>query len=373
MTIESKELKRLFSKLKSFFACAGGKRDKSARILIKRQSGFLQLVGFNCDGWLSIEKPIEPGESFFAYVLKPGELEALIGASGSFDLEPLSGVVKSGSFALTVESPQEGLLSRFDFEKLREGKAELFSFDVSASHLFELISGSAWACDDQSTRYALSALSIADNGGKLAFCATDGRQLIVKSQAELSAFALPAFQDQSKSLLANGKLLLAVKAAFDKKGSCFVTGFEDRSCLLACNGKEILTAFFYPFDGRFPNVAQVIEPLKKQAESLLAFHRIEPLINAIESGKVRADESREKIKIRLDDGKAFLGDRRLEAGLTFADCRHWQASFDAECLLSFLATVKKAESLTLRAEPGEGKPLFACADGTIYCLMPLRD
>tara|TARA_B100000029_G_scaffold459450_1_gene489556 strand:+ start:1251 stop:2363 length:1113 start_codon:yes stop_codon:yes gene_type:complete len=266
----------------------------------------------------------------------------------------------SGSeFHLASEDPDE-----FPDVAAFEGDQYL---TIPGAALREGIVRTAFATDQESTRYALGGVLLDPAGAKATLVATDSRRLAV---APLSA------QSQGGDQLANPGPVVPAKAMrlIEKT----ITD-DEQEVQIAIHANDILvrcgqsTIYSRLVEGKFPDYTKLIDIAGTQAATLEvgSFHSAVRQAQIVTSEESRGvDFSFSSGQLTLQTIAADVGESKIEIPVSY-EGDDLTISFDPRFVTEFLRVLKPESTVTLHLVDGESAAVFRTEDGYTYVVMPI--
>ena len=263
-------------------------------------------------------------------------------------------------FQLPAENPG-------DFPTVAEF-AEKDFYETSARLLRELIRRTAFATDNESSRYALGGVKLEFAEGEVTAVGTDGRRL-ARMIGPVGAHGTPAAGPQNTIVPTRAMTLIerAVTPA-------------DAEVQLAVRGNEFLvrsqraTISARLLEGRFPDWRKVFPAAGAGERIELA---VGPTHAAVRQAAIVTSEESRGIDFTFGGGSLVLagkaaevGQSRVELPIAYAG-REITITLDPRFVIDFLKVLDAEKSFTLELKDGESAAVCSTDDGYGYVIMPL--
>lgn len=263
----------------------------------------------------------------------------------------------SSEFRLLTEDPK-------DFPPVGTFTDEAY-FKMKASDLRRLIRRTIFACDSESTRYALGGVQVEFANGRAIFAATDSRRLAV-DHAPCEVVG-PATAPSTPPVIPSKamKLLLAIA---EDEGEALIA-FNSNGISIKC-GLAALTSQFV--QGRFPDWRKVMPTSAEVTIDLVCA----PFFGAIRQAMImRNEESRAvdfsftKGRLRLKADVADMGASKIDIPVAFEGA-DMAISFDPQYFADFLKAIDSSQQVQLKLISKEDPALLQVGEYQ-YIVMPL--
>lgn len=239
---------------------------------------------------------------------------------------------------------------------------------VAAGDLRTLIRRTIFACDVDSTRYALGGCLVELGDSTVALVATDGRRL-ARMVAAATADESPSPAESPASGVIPQRALKLIDRSFAGEGPVRLA-IDDKAAHVRGDRTRIYSRLV---EGRFPRYRDVFPATQGVPAGL----EVGTFRRAIEQAAVAtAEESRgidfafEPGLVRLSGTCADVGSSRVELEIAH-DGPAMTVVFDVRYLLDALKPLDDALPLECRLIDGKSPVLFGLEDGYQYVVMPL--
>lgn len=233
---------------------------------------------------------------------------------------------------------------------------------VPADQFSRAVSGTVFACDSDSSRYALGAVLVTVTDGDLVLVATDGRRLVdFKCETEQAV-------DDGQWLVPSRVMHLLRGVAGSDTGSVQLEATQDE--LVASIGGVRVTARL--INGTFPAWRDVMP--KRQVERTLV--RAADILSAVRQAGVVASENSKGVDFSFGPSGIGLQAKSPEHGESFVQCdvekagTECTARLDPSFVVQWLSTVDGAEIVEVDAKDNQSAVVFH-AEETRYVVMPM--
>ncbi|MGC4006411.1 MAG: DNA polymerase III subunit beta [Pirellulales bacterium] len=292
----------------------------------------------------------------FAQVLREARDKQL-----TLEISGNGAVVKGERFKvkLATESPDE-------FPAIEEFAEKKFHV-IPAPLLRSIIQRTAFATDNESSRYALGGVLMEMTDDKIIAVGTDGRRL---AKMEGPAQAVEGHRTGDQGSIIPTRALQLIDRAIGDEGDVKV----------AARGNDVmvqndrLTLFTRLVEGRFPKWRDVL-PNRPQASRIPL--PVGQLLEAVrQAAVVTSDESR-GVDFHFGDGKLRLNANTAQVGesesslIIAYDGSELGITLDPRFLVDFLKVLPGESTITFEAVDGTGPAVLTTDDGYSYVIMPL--
>lgn len=237
-------------------------------------------------------------------------------------------------------------------------------YRVASGDLRRLIARTAFACDDESTRYALGAIETSFSGDRMTMAATDSRRLAV---AHGKCETVGAPRGNCRAQIAHKAITLLASMLEDAGDIQIAVHINDVA--IRCGG-FVLTSQLV--QGRFPDWTKVV-PTRWAFSSDIV---VGPLLSAIRQVMiVRNEDSRgvgfsfSKGTLRLTGQAADIGQSRIDLPIAY-DGEPIAAMFDPAYFADALKGLEPSASIEFKLISKEDPAGLMMEDYT-YIVMPL--
>ena len=233
---------------------------------------------------------------------------------------------------------------------------------LPASQLRSLLSSVRFATDNESSRFALSAVCVEFKDGELSFVGTDGRRMAVASCDIDQAL------DDSQTLIPRRAIDVIYRLAIgDEAVQLDATPTE----VIATIGETVISA--RQVEGRYPRWRDV-EPTRDHVRPSLV--QVGPLLHACEMAAICASEDSKGTTWAFTPRGLFLTAKSNQFGESSATCEIVEAGnecvvkIDTRFAIEWLKTLDSAETVEVEAENAESAVVFRAGDRR-NVVMPL--
>ena len=266
----------------------------------------------------------------------------------------------SGSeFSLSSEDPDE-----FPDVAAFEGDQYLA---IPGAAFREGILRTAFATDQESTRYALGGVLFDPGAEKVTLVATDSRRLAVA--------AVPARFEGVEELANPGPVIPAKAMRLIEKS---ITD-EEEEVQVAISANDILvrcgqsTIYSRLVEGRFPEYTKLIDTTNSHVATL----EIDSFHSAVRQAQIVTSEESRGVDFSFNSGSltlqtvaADVGESKVEIPVSY-DGDALSICFDPRFITDFLRVLKPESTVALHLVDSESAAVFRTDDGYTYVVMPL--
>ena len=303
----------------------------------------------------------------------PGSIILPIGRFGSILRE-------TGDSVLRIETEGQGIVvraERSEFHLPAENPAEFpavaeFAEDkyhaVSARLLSRIIRRTAFATDNESSRYALGGVLLELNGDKIVAVGTDGRRL---AMMEGPARSVGGHQTgDNMTIVPTRSMHLLDKALAD----------GDEEVHITTRANEVLvkspraTIYSRLVEGRFPKWRDVFP---KRMDAVRIELAVGPLHSAVRQAAIVTNEESRGVDFTFGAGKVVLTGRAAEVGQSRVelpipyDGAAISITLDPRFFSDFLKVLEPETTFGLEVKDADSAAVCQTDDGYGYVIMPL--
>jgi DNA polymerase III subunit beta len=265
----------------------------------------------------------------------------------------------SSEFRLSAEDPA-------DFPPVAEFDDADF-FTVNAPALRQLIRRTVFACDTESTRYALGGLLVELTPERATLAATDGRRLAVASTAcAMTGQPTPPTQHP---VVPSKAMVLLERLLGDKEGDVKIA-LHPHDIMVQAGDYTISSQLV---QGRFPDYRKVIPAEFAQTIEMV----VGPFYSAIRQAQIVTNEDSRGVNftltagtLRLSSQAADIGQSKVEIPISY-DGPELTITFDPRYVADFLRVLEPSSGLRWQVNDGEGASVMSADDHYTYVIMPL--
>jgi DNA polymerase III subunit beta len=263
-------------------------------------------------------------------------------------------------FQLPVENPDEfPNVMAFDEKKYHEMPARFFR---------EVVRRTAFATDNESSRYALGGVLIELTANGLTAVATDGRRLS-RQEGPAKSVGEHATGDNT-TIIPTRAMQLLERALADNEDNIHLAAREND--VLVKSGRA--TVYSRLVEGRYPKWRDVFP----RREGMLKIDlTVAPFYAAVRQAAIVTSEERRGVDCIFGNGKvilsghgAELGESHVELPIAY-DGTDLGITLDPRYLSDFLKVLDAEQNFTVELRDAESAAVFATDDGYAYVVMPL--
>jgi DNA polymerase III subunit beta len=261
---------------------------------------------------------------------------------------------------LPAENPDEfPSVATFKEEKFHELAARLFR---------EIVRRTAFATDNESSRYALGGVLLEMEGDKIIAVGTDGRRL---AKMEGPAHAVGGHQAANQTTIVPTRAMTLLERA---------VADSDGEIQLAARGNDILvrsprfTIYSRLVEGRFPKWRDVFPRRSDVVKTELA---VGPLYAAVRQAAIATSEESRGIDFTFDGGLLILagraadvGQSRVELPISYTGPKI-TITLDPRFVSDLLRVRDPEKTFTLELKDSDSAAVCTTDDGYGYVIMPL--
>jgi len=268
--------------------------------------------------------------------------------------------VRAGSaeFRLSTEDPAE-------FPDV-EGFADENFYSVPGKQLKQLIQRTIFACDVESTRYALGGVQMELQQEVITLAATDSRRLAVMRSSCTPQGSVS--EEVQKPVIPSKAMSLIERSISDETDVCIAVRNND---VLVRSG--LSTIYSRLVEGRFPKYQDVI-PADSNASIDLV---VGPFHSAVRQAMIVTDEESRGVDfafgngtLRLSSQAADVGASKIEMPIGY-DGDELVVTFDPRFVADFLKVLDPASQVTLKLIDSASAAVFSADENYTYVVMPL--
>ncbi|MCA9230621.1 MAG: DNA polymerase III subunit beta [Planctomycetales bacterium] len=263
-------------------------------------------------------------------------------------------------FRLSAENPA-------DFPRVTGFEAKSFC-EVPARLLRELIRRTAFATDNESSRYALGGVKLEFEEGQITAIGTDGRRL-AKMTGPVGTTG--AAVDPSQTIIVPTRAMQLIERAIaptDAEVQVTVVGNE----LLVHTARATISARL--LDGRFPDWKKVFPEQGTGVKLELA---VGTTHSAVRQAAIVTSEESRGVDLTFGDGMLILSGRAAEVGQSRVevpisyDGAELTVTLDPRFVIEFLKVLDAEKTFTMEVKDSESAAVCSTDDGYGYVIMPL--
>lgn len=263
-------------------------------------------------------------------------------------------------FRLPAENPDEfPAVSHFAEDKYHELPARFFR---------EIVRRTAFATDNESSRYALGGVLLEMQEDKIVAVATDGRRL---AKQEGPAKAVGGHQTGESTTIIPTRAMLLLERAL---------GDNEEDIQISARGNDVLvrsgrtTIYTRLVEGRYPRWRDVFP---RREESVRIELSVGPFYAAVRQAAIVSSEERRGVDFTFGEGKvvlachgAELGEARVELPIAY-DGPPKPITLDPRFVSDFLKVLSPEQNFVLEMQDAESAAVCMTDDGYSYVVMPL--
>jgi DNA polymerase-3 subunit beta len=301
--------------------------------------------------------------------------------SAVLPINRFSPVLKESSDAtLSLEADEKGIVVRGERSEFRFPAANPNEFpavaafeaeqyhDVSARLLRELIRRTAFATDNESSRYALGGVLFEFEADKITAVGTDGRRL---AKMEGPAAAVGGHPTSEQMTIIPTRAMTLIERSLSD---------ADAEVQLAARPNDVLiqgprvTIYSRLVEGRFPKWRDVF-PQRQQAIQIEMV--VGPFHSAVRQAAIATSEESRGIDFTFGEGKLLLagsaaevGQSRVELPIEYGGAPV-SIMLDPRFVADFLRVLDPDKNITFELADAESAAVCTTDDGYGYVIMPL--
>lgn len=287
---------------------------------------------------------------------------------------------ESSDAALRLEAESQGTLvrgERSEFRLLGENPDEFPSvatFNESAYHelparlLREIIRRTAFATDNESTRYALGGVLLELTEDRIVAVGTDGRRL---AKMEAPAVSVGGHKTGDATTIIPTKAMHLIERAITDADAEIRLSVKNNSVLVK---SERTTIYSRLVEGRFPKWRDVFPKRDNAAKIDLV---VGPLYSAVRQAAILTSDESRGVDFTFADGKLTLSGRAAELGQSRVELpipyegRELTITLDPRYVNDFLKVLDGDRTFNIEIKDAESAAVCGTDDGYGYVIMPL--
>jgi DNA polymerase III subunit beta len=279
----------------------------------------------------------------------------------TLDATESSLIIKGGTseFNLSIEDPAEfPPVAAFDDQNY---------FTIPANKLREMIRRTIFACDAESTRYALGGILLEMTPERATLAATDSRRLAVVTSA--CGVVGDVNVEDANPVIPSKAMQLIEKSLPDSEDDAFIA-IHNNDVVVKCGGSTIYSRLV---EGRFPPYAGVIPSEFNTTVEVV----VGPFYSAVRQAQIVTNEESRGVDFDFETGKLSLSSRAADVGESTVDLpipfdsEQVVITFDPKYVGDFLRILEGGNSIKIHLIDSESPALFTTEDGYRYVIMPL--
>ena len=340
-------------------------KDILKGVLISGSHNEIEIVGTDQEIGLRVKITTEEKLTPFEVVVNPGKLQAILRESTDefvsidVDRDVMKVVLSNGRFKIMTEDAREfPPVPVFDEEKF---------WSIPGTVLSSMIKRTEFACDSESTRYALGGALFEVENGKLTVAATDSRRLAV---------ATAAIENQNEAKMPEKKTVVPAKAlrlvkSLAESSTTVNIAFHDNDLMVSFGNSTLYTRLV---EGRFPRYRDVI-PRKQPIHVPIA---VGPLFRAVRQAQIVTDEEHRGVVFKFGDSLmklasiATIGSSDVEVPIEY-DGEAMEITLDPVYIADVLKVLPQEAVVDLNMTDAETAIVFTVDDSYTYVVMPLAN
>jgi DNA polymerase-3 subunit beta len=263
-------------------------------------------------------------------------------------------------FRLPAENPDEfPAVAQFLEEKYHELPARFFR---------EIVRRTAFATDNESSRYALGGVLLEMHEDRIVAVATDGRRL---AKQEGPAKAVGGHLATEATTIVPTRAMLLLERAL---------GDNEEDIQIASRGNDVLvrsgrsTIYSRLVEGRYPRWRDVFPKRESAVRIELS---VGPFYAAVRQAAIVSSEERRGVDFTFGEGKvvlschgAELGESRVELPIAY-DGPPKPITLDPRFVSDFLKVLNADQAFVFEMQDAESAAVCSTDDGYSYVIMPL--
>lgn len=263
-------------------------------------------------------------------------------------------------FKLPAENPEEfPAVAAFTEQKYHELPARL---------LREMIRRTAFATDNESSRYALGGVLLEMSDDKVTAVGTDGRRL---AKMEGPAMSVGGHSTGDTTTIVPTKATHLIERIIND---------GDAEIQVAARGNDILvkspraTIYARLVEGRFPKWRDVFP---KRDDAVRIELMVGPLHSAVRQAAIFTSEETRGVDLTFEEGKVVISGRAADVGQSRVELPvsyngpAVSITLDPRYLSDFLRVLDPDKNFTLELKDAESAAVCSTDDGYAYVIMPL--
>ena len=265
----------------------------------------------------------------------------------------------SSEFSLSSEDPDE-------FPEVASFEGEQY-LAIPGAAFRQGILRTAFATDQESTRYALGGVLFDPGSEKVTLVATDSRRLAV---APLPVRSEGVTEPVNPGPVIPAKAMRLIEKSISDDEEEVLVAISANDILVRCGQSTIYSRLV---EGRFPDYTKLIDTGASQVATL----QVDSFHSAVRQAQiVTSEESRgvnfsfSKGQLTLETIAADVGESKVEIPVSY-DGDAISISFDPRFITDFLRVLKPESTVLLHLVDSESAAVFRTDDGYTYVVMPL--
>lgn len=265
---------------------------------------------------------------------------------------------QQSEFRLNTEDPVEfPNLPSFDHQRF---------FSVPGRTLAEGIERTQFACDVESSRYALGGILLEIEGMKLTLAATDSKRLAVYSGAISEGDATV----EGVKPVIPAKAMSLISRSVQGDDSVAKIAIHQNDALVECGESVIYCRLV---EGRFPPYKQVIPDSFEMTIELVAG----PFLSAVRQAMIVTDADTQGADFAFADGLLTISTRVSDVGTSKIqvpishDGAPITLTLDPKYVSEFLKVLQTTDSVRLKLNNPDSAAVFESGENYTYVVMPL--
>jgi DNA polymerase-3 subunit beta len=354
----------------AFMAVSGVVPSRTVKEILKNvklqvSGGVVTLIGTDGEVGMRCAVPDVTADNDGEALLPTGRvvqvLREIKGESITLELDGTKFWIRSGSseFRLSAEDPAE-------FPQVAEFGDDAFCV-MQANDLRRMIRRTVFACDVDSTRYALGGVMLELSPERATFAATDSRRLAVVRggcRAEGSVTAA------SPAPVVPAKAMALIERILGEGNTETRIAVHPNDVAIQCGGVTITSQLV---QGRFPDYRKVV-PDKFNATVDLV---VGPFHSAVRQAQIVTSEESRGVDftftngtLRLSSQVADVGQSKIELPISYAG-KDLTTTFDPRYIADFLKVLDPGTSVHFQLIDHESAAVLMTDDHYTYVIMPL--
>jgi len=246
--------------------------------------------------------------------------------------------------------------------------SESACYELSARLFRELVHRTAFATDNESSRYALGGVKLEWQTGVLTAVGTDGRRLAKMEGPAQAVDSPPPIGDVT---VVPTRAMQLLERALAEDDSEIQVAFRQNDVLVKSPRAVIYSRLL---EGRFPRWRDVFPRREKSLKLELL---VGPLYAAVRQAAIVTSEESRGVDFTFGDGTLVLagqtaevGQSRVELPIAYAG-EPISITLDPRFVIDFLKVLEPEKSFTLDLQDSDGAAVCTTDDGYGYVIMPL--
>lgn len=354
----------------AFMAVAGVVPSRTVKEILKNvklqiSGGVVTLIGTDGEVGMRCAVPDVTADNDGEALLPTGRvvqvLREIKGESITLELDGTTFWISSGlsEFRLSADDPAE-------FPQVAEFGDDAFCV-MQASDLRRMIRRTVFACDVDSTRYALGGVMLELSPERATFAATDSRRLAVVFGGCRTEGAVTA---TSPAPVVPAKAMALIERILGEGDVEARIAVHANDITVQCGGVTITSQLV---QGRFPDYRKVVPAQFNSTVDLV----VGPFHSAVRQAQIVTSEESRGVDFTFTDGTlrlssqaADIGQSKVEVPISYS-AADLTITFDPRYIADFLKVLDPSTSVHFQLIDHESAAVLQTDDGYTYVVMPL--